>query len=582
MGETDPPSRRSKPRLQPGLVLANKYRLERELGRGGMGTVWAAVHQGLGQLVAIKLILAEHAQSQEARERFDTEAKAAARLRSRHVVQVFDNGETPEGMPFIVMEYLEGETLEARMQREGTLSLADAVRVTGQVARALVRAHAQGIVHRDLKPANIFLSKNDDDEPGWTAKVLDFGVAKLSEERDRLTTQPGTVLGTPLFMSAEQVRGASSVDHRADLYSLGMCFYHMLTGQYAFFGETFNDVLVAICTEPLPSLRTAAPQVPAVYEAFYLRCCARDPRGRYQSARELLEALERTANEALAHSAGPHALGAQALKASLDERLGASDGAGLSRTQDEEAPPRSLNRDALFGADESGDYAQPAAGPFSPSPVTLRAATTAAEALTERAPSFDLREAVAGPFATPPPAPARETELRHSDGGASITVRRVRGTPVRVGVWGLGVVALVAASFVGIKLWRNRDALPRAPVAASLHEVRANTADGVPSSTEPTPHIELVPEESAAHDLTNAQRTLRAEIAQPKAALATPTASSTSTSSPPLPARGSHKPNSSEPPPSNDRAAIPAATPAMNNGSAAAPKPPAPEVDIGF
>ena len=278
--------------IREGEVLGGKYRLEREIGRGAMGTVWSAVHLTLGQRVAIKLISAEHAQSVEARQRFSTEAKAAARLRSRYVVQVYDDGETPAGTPYIVLEYLDGETLEQRLEREHDLPLNDAVRITRHVARALSRAHAQGIVHRDLKPGNVFLTRSDDDEMGWIAKVLDFGIAKLEEHGIASTTKTGTLLGTPLFMSPEQVRGASSVDSRTDLYALGMLFYNMMTGTYAFNGESFTDVLVAICGAPLPDLRVAAPWVPASVAEWFQRACARDANLRFQSADEMVEALD--------------------------------------------------------------------------------------------------------------------------------------------------------------------------------------------------------------------------------------------------------------------------------------------------
>ena len=278
--------------IREGEVLGGKYRLEKEIGRGAMGTVWSAVHLTLGQRVAIKLIAAEHAQAVEARRRFATEAKAAARLRSRYVVQVYDDGETPAGTPYIVLEYLEGETLEQRLERERDVPLNDAVRITRHVGRALSRAHAQGIVHRDLKPGNVFLTRSDDDELGWLAKVLDFGIAKLEEHGIASTTKTGTLLGTPLFMSPEQVRGANSVDGRSDLYSLGMVFYNMLTGSYAFNGESFADVLVAICTGPLPDLRTAAPWVPGSVADWFVRACAREPNDRFQSADEMIEGLE--------------------------------------------------------------------------------------------------------------------------------------------------------------------------------------------------------------------------------------------------------------------------------------------------
>jgi serine/threonine-protein kinase len=284
--------------IRPGLIIAGKYRLEEEIGRGSMGTVYRAVHVTLGQRVAIKLISSEHSQSVEARRRFSTEAKAVAKLRSRHVVQVYDDGETPEGNPYIVLELLEGETLEQRLERERDIALVDATRIVSHVGRALARAHAQGIVHRDLKPANIFLVKTEDDEVGWLAKVLDFGIAKLDSHGESGTTQAGTVLGTPLFMSPEQVRGASSVDHRADLYSLGMCLYHMLTGDFAFYSSNYSEILIGICTLPLPQLRAKAPWVPEAVEVWFQRACAKEPLERFQSADELIEALQAAAGNA--------------------------------------------------------------------------------------------------------------------------------------------------------------------------------------------------------------------------------------------------------------------------------------------
>lgn len=279
--------------LSSGTLLGGKYRLEAEIGRGAMGTVWRATHQSLDQRVAVKIISQEHAGSEELRRRFDTEARAAAKLRSRFVVGVYDNGVTSGGLPYIVMEYLEGECLEDRIARQGSISVAETARIARHVSRALSRAHARGIVHRDLKPANIFITKSDDDEDGddWTAKVLDFGIAKMDDFGDRSTTKTGTVLGTPLFMSPEQVRGASSVDSRADLYSFGMVVYNMLTGTYAFEGQSFGDLLVSICTDPLPDLGRSAPQAPPALNAWFQKVCARDPDQRYQTADEVMLAL---------------------------------------------------------------------------------------------------------------------------------------------------------------------------------------------------------------------------------------------------------------------------------------------------
>jgi len=282
--------------IRGGNVLHGKYRLERELGRGAMGTVWSAIHLTLDQRVAIKVISSDIANSGEAIHRFHTEAKAAAKLRSRYVVQVYDDGETPEGLPYIVMEYLEGESLEDRIVRSGDIPLAEAVRITTHVGRALSRAHSRGIVHRDLKPANIFITRSEDDEMGWVAKVLDFGIAKLDDNRDKSTTKTGTVLGTPLFMSAEQVRGASNVDARTDLYSLGMVFYNMLTGKYAFEGSSFGDLLVSICTNPLPKLSQHAPWVSQALDNWFQKACAREVTARFQTSDEMIDELYAAAN----------------------------------------------------------------------------------------------------------------------------------------------------------------------------------------------------------------------------------------------------------------------------------------------
>jgi serine/threonine-protein kinase len=280
------------PSTLPGSVIGGKYRIDGLIGRGGMGSVWSAVHLGLGQRVAVKLIAKRYASSREARTRFDLEAKAVAQLKSRYVVQVYDNGETDEGTPYIVMELLEGESLDHRIQTRGPLPVDQAVRIVTQVGRALTRAHALGIVHRDLKPENIFLTRTEDDD-GEIAKVLDFGIAKIKnpDAASDSATRTGAVLGTPLFMSPEQARGLKSVDQRTDLYSLGMVTYMMLTAKSAFSGESFGDILVAICTQPLPTMHQVAPWLPPSLDTWLKRACAREPGDRHKSVEELLDGL---------------------------------------------------------------------------------------------------------------------------------------------------------------------------------------------------------------------------------------------------------------------------------------------------
>jgi hypothetical protein len=284
---------------RPGIMVANRYRLEAVVGRGGMGSVWSAVHVGLGHRVAIKLISREFVRSPEALRRFDAEAKAAAGLQSRHVVQVYDNGTLDDGTPYIAMELLSGESLQSRIDNRGRLERRESVEILAQCCKALSRAHSCGIVHRDIKPENIFLARMPD-EDGDVAKILDFGVAKVLQGREgeQGATGTGTLLGTPLFMSPEQVRGLKSVDARADVYSLGLTAYAMLTGVLAIDAETFGDVLLKICVEPLPSLRAVAPWLSPAMERWFQRVCAREPAERCQSAQEFIDTLRVAAQEA--------------------------------------------------------------------------------------------------------------------------------------------------------------------------------------------------------------------------------------------------------------------------------------------
>src|SRR5262245_27760579 len=201
----------------PKELVSGKYQLVRLLGRGGMGAVWEGVHTTLGARVAVKFIEAEYADSAEARHRFENEARAAATLRSKHVVEVYDHGLMEDGRPFIVMEFLEGEPLDKRLDRVERLPARDTARIVSQICRALSKAHAAGIVHRDLKPDNVFLVWDDDDGSD-VAKVVDFGIAKFTDSKGPTSaTRTGSVLGTPYYMSPEQARGLRTVDYRSDL-----------------------------------------------------------------------------------------------------------------------------------------------------------------------------------------------------------------------------------------------------------------------------------------------------------------------------------------------------------------------------
>jgi serine/threonine-protein kinase len=276
----------------PDTLVAGKYRLTRLLGRGGMGSVWEGVHTSLGARVAVKFIEAEYIDSPEARSRFENEARAAAKLRSKHVVKVFDHGLMADARPYIVMEFLDGEPLDRRLERLGRLDPQQTARILGQVCRALVNAHSVGIVHRDLKPENVFLVWDEEDHAD-IVKVVDFGIAKFTDHAMGVSssTRTGSVLGTPYYMSPEQARGLRTVDHRSDLWSLGVIAYRCLVGDLPFRGEAVGDLLVIICTAPLPVPSNSAPDLPAAFDAWFFKALAREPDQRFQNAAELAEAL---------------------------------------------------------------------------------------------------------------------------------------------------------------------------------------------------------------------------------------------------------------------------------------------------
>ncbi len=285
MTQEAPPSR--------GLV-AGKYELLRMIGRGGMGSVWEGRHTSLGTHVAIKFIEKEYADNEEARKRFDNEARAAATLQSKHAIQIHDHGVTDDGKPYIVMEMLIGEPLDKRLDRVKVLTLHDTAFILQQVCRGLQKAHEHGIVHRDIKPENIFLVKSEDDDEE-IAKVLDFGIAKLrtggADQNVSNNTRTGAVLGTPFYMSPEQARGLRDIDHRTDLWSLGVIAFKCTTGRLPFEGESLGDLLVKICTVPIPMPSQYNPQLPPSFDAWFSRALDRDPSRRFASAMEFSEAL---------------------------------------------------------------------------------------------------------------------------------------------------------------------------------------------------------------------------------------------------------------------------------------------------
>jgi tRNA A-37 threonylcarbamoyl transferase component Bud32 len=277
-----------------GKIVADRYLVERLLGLGSMGIVYRCRHTVLDKTVALKIIRQDLAQDDETVGRFMTEAKAASAIGSTHIVEVLDFGRLPDGATYIVMEYLEGITLGEAIDREGGLSLGDALDIGCQIAQALAAAHAIGIVHRDLKPDNVFLLQSD---PGWFVKILDFGIAKVMHGGQRVTAV-GAVIGTPHYMSPEQATGART-DTGTDIYSLGVMLYEMACGRVPFDAENPLAVISMQVTEEPQPLRKRMPPgkvLPVGLEAVIHKCLAKDPIERFASMDDVRAALERIAD----------------------------------------------------------------------------------------------------------------------------------------------------------------------------------------------------------------------------------------------------------------------------------------------
>lgn len=282
---------------KPGDVIAGKYRVEGVVGTGGMGIVVSAQHLQLGQRVAIKVLsiaALESDRRNEACARFLREGQAAARLTSDHVVRIYDVGTTNGGEPFMVMELLRGDDLATILDRAGPAPVEAAVDYIVQACDAVGEAHTHGIVHRDLKPSNLFVSKRNDGRV--SVKVLDFGISKAvvpgSEPFEGSLTATRTIVGSPYYMSPEQVRDAKRVDTRTDLWSLGMILYELLTGEPAFHADTLPGICAAIAADPTPPIRGKGAEVPEELEQIVLRCLEKDASKRFQTVAELVQALE--------------------------------------------------------------------------------------------------------------------------------------------------------------------------------------------------------------------------------------------------------------------------------------------------
>src|SRR5687767_5118917 len=273
--------------IQQGELLAGKYRVEQVLGAGGMGYVVAATHEQLGQRVAVKLLVPELCENQDSVTRFLREARAAVRIQSEHVARVLDVGELTNGAPYMVMEFLSGRDLAEELDLPEVIEISQAIDYVLQASEAVAEAHSLGVIHRDLKPANLFLTHRPDGSP--LVKVLDFGISKAINVDDSALepvpslTATHSLLGSPAYMSPEQIRRPKSVDIRTDIWSLGSILFELLVREPPFNAESPLALLAAVVSDPLPNIRDKRPDVSPELAAVIERCLEKKPEHRYQT-----------------------------------------------------------------------------------------------------------------------------------------------------------------------------------------------------------------------------------------------------------------------------------------------------------
>jgi serine/threonine-protein kinase len=308
--------------LETGQVIEGKYRIVRLIGTGGMGAVYEGENALIRRRVAIKVLHADGADNGEIIRRFEREAQAAGEIGNDHIMEVLDLGSLENGDRYMVMEYLDGETLAQRIERFGRLTPHQVAPLASQFLTALVSAHAAGIIHRDLKPENIFILRTKAGRTDFV-KLIDFGVSKFSrpfKEGEHRMTRANAVLGTPCYMSPEQARGAAETDVRSDIYSCGVILFEAVTGRLPFEGDSFNDLMFKIALTDAPSVLEYAPMLDARFADLVGRACARDPNARFPTAQEFLDAVEAWAREnpsddaAAVRSSGAHAAPSSAHK----------------------------------------------------------------------------------------------------------------------------------------------------------------------------------------------------------------------------------------------------------------------------
>jgi len=436
--------------VQPGDVLVGKYRVERMLGRGGMGVVVAAHHLQLDEKVALKFLLPETIQDARAVARFLREARATVKIKGEHVARVLDVGQLESGSPYIVMEYLEGVDLAGWLKQRGPLPIALAVDFVLQACEAVADAHAVGIVHRDLKPANLFCVERSDGQ--LSIKVLDFGISKVTTPGAPGHDMTGTtaLVGTPFYMSPEQMQASKSVDARTDIWALGVILFELVTGRPPFDGQTLTELAIRVANEPAPPARALRSDVPLGLEEIIATCLTKARDGRYPSIAELAIALKD--------------FGSKNARLSVERVLGTLRQAGVSGA--------ALPQSGAYGA----------APPSSPTLPSLPTATTTAAPQTG--------------------ASWARTGARRASAGK------------KAFVWIAGAVALAVLAVLGVLVVRRVSPATMASSAVvvttsapvTLASTPGSTA-GAPSTTMPAPSTTSAPPTIAVSALPTAPTT---------------------------------------------------------------------------
>jgi serine/threonine-protein kinase len=461
---------------RPGDVLAGKYRVERVIGVGGFGAVLLALHMQLEERVAIKTLLPQAAKNPAAAERFLREARAAVRIRSEHVARVSDVGKLDDGTPYMVMEYLQGSDLAQLVKQRGPQAFHDVAEWVIQASEAIAEAHSLGIVHRDLKPANLFLTRKVDGAP--CVKVLDFGISKLTNEMaDKGMTKTSDVMGSPFYMSPEQMRSTRSVDNRCDIWALGAILYELTAGHTPFDAETMTALVVNIMSEPPRELASFRQDVPPHLRQIVLKCLQKDPAARYQDVASLAADLSSLAPPraqsnlqrifAVSGRAGAPPSGAPVAPTYVPttDVAGATMGAGIpaSHLLSEQArmTPGGVHpiQPTIVGASVSGG---PSSGPSQPVPL-------------QPGPSGPLQYVASQSGPSIPAAPAQSW-------GATMSGKKTNAAPIVVGVGAL----LVAAIGIGAFTLSQRSSANESGGSDTKTATPADKPTGTPTATAPT------------------------------------------------------------------------------------------------